>query len=252
MFRLQYFVSAALYGVMLLGPNLSHADQWWERTRTTNIRPGEVDYPKLNPHPTQTVNVTGTLPDSLQIVFQVLFAADARAGSLQDGNYCGYKAHSESFPTFNLIDGLKIVSKAGRYEGDVIVDKYLPDRCGWHLEFVGYKVRCGAPVMSEGYFAGVYDASRAEHRAFPIYRGKHDIWCRKMTARAGAPAGEQCESLSVMRSVSGSNPISPKLLATIPTDEYLHQSTTIWILPETRAIEVNFHDLDAMERELPR
>jgi hypothetical protein len=240
--------------LLVVGASVHAADseQWLNHVRTNNVRPGESDYPVLNQNSKHFVRISGNLPDTVHVRFLTYYVADKGAGTLQAGTYCGYKANYAAFPAFDLNDELKIVLKNGHYEGDIIVDKYLPGRCRWHLELVGYKVINGPPVMSEGYFAEVYDAARIGDQSQAIYRGKNDIWCRKMVARAGAPAGEQCESLSIMKSLSADNPISPKVLASIPTDEYEHQPTTIWIHPETQSIEVNFHDLDNVAGRLTK
>jgi hypothetical protein len=238
--------------VVSVSVHAADSEQWPNHVRTDNVRPGDSDYPVLNQNSKHFVRIAGDLPDTLRVRFLTYYVADKDAGTLQAGTYCGYKANYVAFPAFYLNDELKIVQKNSHYEGNIIVDKYLPGRCRWHLELVGYKVIDGAPVMSEGYFAKVYDAARIGDQSQSLYRGKNDIWCRKMVARAGAPAGEQCESLSTMKSLSAGNPISPKTLASIPSDEYEPQPTTIWILPETQSIEVNFHDLDNASERLTK
>jgi hypothetical protein len=244
--------AVAFVGTSAPDTSLAQQNDWFNTIRTDNAKPSEPDYPALNPQPTHTVRMEGTLPSSLKLTFLAYYAADEGAGTVQSGTYCGYKLSYQSFPVFDLTDTINIARTGDHYAGQVIVDKYLPGRCRWQLEFVGYKLLNGANVMSEGYFAQIYDPVRVGNQSPNLYRGKIDIWCRNMVARVDATAGEQCESLSIMKSVSKSNPISPKLLATITTDQYEHQPTTIWMLPETRSIEVIFHDLDTMEGDLAK
>lgn len=92
------------------------------------VRPGDAEYPELNPHPKHVVQVSGAIAPTLDVKFSVHYESD----SLDKGcwqNAPLWKGGGEKY----MGQWLELKREADRYSTSFVVDKFLPGRCDWRL-----------------------------------------------------------------------------------------------------------------------
>lgn len=92
------------------------------------VRPGNAEYPELNPHPKHVVQVSGTIAPTLDVKFSAHYESD----SLDKGcwqNAPLWKGGGEKY----MGEWLELKREADRYSTSFVVDKFLPGRCDWRL-----------------------------------------------------------------------------------------------------------------------
>ena len=205
----------------------------------------DPNYPKLNPNPIHRVLISGTLPDTLP----VRLAAYCTVLHPQDGENDYPECYRPGIPAINLhlTEPLQLVRQGPRYETWVTVDKYLPGRCGWVLNHVGYqvlntleyKLRANNPGWPAGSPVVAFTDPSARRGLEPggYWRGPVDVWCHSDIEDAAQDKHftEVCGLSVEVTSGAGSG---------IADSERGTQHTT-WVLPDTRTVTLNFHDLDA-------
>jgi hypothetical protein len=211
-----------------------------------NIKSRDTDYPVLNPHATHRLTLTGILPNTLSIRFLLYYTTSARptADTAGDEKPCGSMVGLDVFRPFQMTEPLRIVQRANHFRATVTVDRYLPGRCGWHLEVIGFTVPNGVGASAESGFARVYDAKRDMPYLGDLYEGRIDEWCKKNPYPADPRRPERCASFASLQRIS---PVSPEVIARIPAAQQ-KKTPLFWIFPRTENIEIDFHDLDAMGR----
>lgn len=91
-------------------------------------RPGDAEYPELNPNPTHVVQVSGAIAPTLDVRFSVHYESD----SLDKGcwqNAPLWEGGGEKY----MGERLEVEREGERYRTRFVVDKFLPGRCGWRL-----------------------------------------------------------------------------------------------------------------------
>jgi hypothetical protein len=242
--------SAILVGAAAIGcsvnPLTAAAQQnyWFNTIRTSNIKPGEADYPALNPHPTRVLYLSGELPQSLQIGFTVFYEADPDAGTVQAGIYCGFKFNQESFPLYSIEEPLPIRRDGQRFHASVAVDKYLPARCGWHLSAFGYSVLNGTGPQAGEVVGTYYQKRYGGGDPHQVSNGRVAIWCKRNPHPPEPARPERCSKFWLLSELGAISDISPETIAAFPLEDRKNRGST-WLFPDTDKVEVNFYDLDS-------
>ena len=84
--------------------------------------------PPLNPNPTHIVRLHGRAPETLDFRFRIGFATTSREGDCY--NHAGFwEGGGEK--TWGYV--LYPVRKGEHWEVDLVIDRYLPGRCGWNI-----------------------------------------------------------------------------------------------------------------------
>ena len=202
------------------------------------------EHPVLNPHATHFLTLTGILPNTLHIEFLLNYTTAARATSaaVGDEDPCGSMFGHEVFRPFDVIEPLRIARHANHFGATITLDRYLPGRCGWHLELIGFTVADGVGALAESWFARVYDAKRDTPYLGDLYEGRLDEWCRKNPYPVDPRRPEQCASFPSLQRVS---PLPPELIGRVPVAQR-KETPLFWIFPRTENIQIDFHDLDEM------
>jgi hypothetical protein len=209
-----------------------------------NIKPGEGEYPVLSPHAVRALTLTGTLPATLNVRLRLSYTTSATAigNSPVSVEQCGYRAAQGVFRPFDITEPLDIVRDGNHFHAAIFVDKYLQGRCGWHLELIGFAVLNGVGPLAEGWFARAYDAHRDLTYLGNLYEGRIDEWCKRNPYPPDPRRPEQCSSFPGIQRISA---VPPEISRHIPADQQ-RENSTVWIFPDTKIIEIYFHDLDAM------
>lgn len=208
-----------------------------------NVKSGDADYPAKNAHPTRTLLVRGVLPPTLQIQFLLHYTADEIfdvAG--KPSGYCGYQDNEEASEPFFIVEPLEIVRTGSEFHGSMTVDKYLPGRCNWHFDSIGYKVLNSTGDLTQDWIGLVYDAKRDQSRLKFLHPGPVVEWCKTNTYVPTLKRPEICSALPALQLVLQ---LSPEFVGRIPLAERESEFRAT-IFPETTVFEIQFRDLDAI------
>jgi hypothetical protein len=228
-------IRAVVYFAGLAGP-LVAAGVLWDRSleaaRYQEVAARSVNFPALSPKPSWVIRIAGDLPPavpltSLEAYYTVgtsrILASDLPQGCMSSQRHGGFPLHhTERIP---------ISRSGGRYQASVIVDKFLPGPCGWHLRDVGFRLQ-GTDVL---YAVTPYDQrySMRGPLAGSASPARMDIWC----ATAGKPFFRHyaCDTVATL----------PPDLAALHSAGQDGATVELWAYPKSGSLEVDFHDIDA-------
>lgn len=230
-------------GVVSHAVTYAQGSGWQHTIRRENIRPGEPDYPVVNPNSTSIFALTGTLPPTLQIEFRIAYGATEGLTTVQSGKYCGFQLNSEAFPVFSVVEPLRIVRSGGTFTASIELDKYARGPCGWHFNGIQYKVVNSTGDLTEDWFALVYDAQRDGVDKAKLPRGKAVVWCKKNPNPVDRERPELCSNFSTIQLVAG---LPPNLVSSLPQEDRDNRGVT-WMFTDTQNVEIDFFDLDSMK-----
>jgi hypothetical protein len=211
-----------------------------EQGRVNGVKSGDVDYPVRNARPVRMLRLIGVLPSTLHIRFLLSYAVDAGSEKSALADHCRFADRSGILRPLSIRQPLMVTRTGNRYSGSISLDAYLPGRCGWHLEAVGFSVMNGIGPFAERWFGHVYDGPLDTPHLGDIYEGAVDEWCKKNPFPSDPKHPEECDSVSTIRTLLS----VPGDLASPPDSNGQPRPSTVWIFPHTRSIEVDFHDLD--------
>jgi len=85
--------------------------------------------PPLNPHPRHVVRLHGRAPETLDFKFSIGFMSTSREGDCYKhaGFWEGGGKKGWGYDLYPVRHG-------ERWEADLVVDRYLPGRCGWNIK----------------------------------------------------------------------------------------------------------------------
>lgn len=203
----------------------------------------EPNHPRINPDSSRSIIVTGTLPEKLRIQLFAYYAT-TRPVLGETGHDSCYRSIPLG-PTIplHLAEPLMIVRRGLHYEVTVVADKYEPGDCGWSFTGVTYRVLDSLDdklrASESGWYGTTIAFAHSYARSGPnvgdmSWRGRVDIWCLNNNATQDPKYPESCGVLGGF---------SRDYSALIPADERGNDSSTA-VFPDTRSIEVNFHDLN--------
>jgi len=224
--------TANLLGLGLLGALLELCGCGNGPFQSPVVKPGDPDYPVLNPSPKHMLRFTAVVPSTLSVQFMVSY--QAQAGQCQ--RTVGLGASSQLYVSMPL----QLVTSQGEYRGDVAFDAFQPGSCNWSFSDISY---------AEGPGSDPSGASKRELVSVGGSRSSHyslDIWCIKVR-KLDQKHPERCSSLRILN-MDFADLVLDSLLRATPVDEQgLNTPTTINL--ETESIDVRFHDLDADRSE---
>lgn len=214
------------------------------------VKRGEIAYPISNPSPVHELEIAGSLPASVPIGdFEATYATDvtddSSAGPCQrlDDLEPKQLRLAQALQTKEIVP---LVRTGSRYRAVVVVDRFLPGRCNWHLRTIQYRMYVQGYGYSKMYVAGAIQFIDEQHRALDaargekFYTGRIDIWCGE--ARNKAVTGyypELCYSWDAWRLR-----IPRDQQAIIPNEEKGAQES-VFAFSDTALVSFNFHDADA-------
>lgn len=228
--------TAALFvlGGLLLVPRLTE--------RSSNILPGQTDYPAVNSQAAQEFQVDLLIPSSLNLDFHAVYAATFGRDSSPKPTGCHYitrqgteTEYSVSQTEFSVDVPLAKVfvgdepdqrgrsPKLKRYRADVLVDRFHPGRCLWALDRITYRPQ-GSSMDSDLVHVGPSDGRHESHAV--------NLWCTSVPASREQPAHQACAG-------PGPGPLEPIDITLFPSDHSYR-----WTFSADTRIEFDFNDVD--------
>ncbi len=176
----------------------------------SNIKPGDWDYPVLNPHPTHTFRIYGTMDPRLNIKFAVNWTAADQ--------HCIYPLSviEGAYADFHVGQPVPAVRHGNHFEVTIPTDGVLPGRCKWQ-------------------FAGVL-----------IYTGKsQDPASAGFIMQTNSPTlrpGDSPESFANFDChLRPQVRVNGRAISGIPCTAHGHTQRVLWWYPRTRSVELNFY-----------
>ena len=206
-----------LVGFVLLAGGCGSASQ------STQVKPGEPEYPKENPHPTRSIELTAIVPTTLSVRFVTVWS----------GLSCRRQVGLGGTFTVGLGLPFELAHSGESYRGDVVIDRFEPGSCGWQFGAIGFHTE---NPTGFGDLIASYDGRADDPESHEL-----DIWCVKRPDKFPENP-EMCGSLSFL--AKGLRIIPPEFLGTVPEGER-NNDGPVPLGPKTRSILVRFHDLDA-------
>ena len=191
--------------------------------QSSEVEPGDPEYPKENLHPTRRIELTAVVPTTLSVSF----------GTVWSGNGCKREIGVAVTATVSLGLPLELSRSGEVYRGDVVIDRFEPGSCGWQFGGIAFNTENPPSV---GDLIATYDGRADDQESYEL-----DIWCIKLPEENAAKP-EVCDSLSYL--FKGPKVISPEFFASVPEGERDNGGPAP-IGPKTQSILVRFHDLDA-------
>jgi hypothetical protein len=128
-------------------------------TRSTNVIPGEADYPILNTRPVDFVTVTFQIPASVHVHFTLFYAGAFGRESHAKPSTCHYAVRTGSETEYTIAlheywkaeplnltlqsrlpDESGLSKDIGMYSALIPVDRYEAGRCNWQFEKLVYSL----------------------------------------------------------------------------------------------------------------
>ena len=188
---------------VIAGPIILASVAWYSLSgpvaRTSNVTPGDTDYPIINLNPDHTIDVTLLMPASLESQLSALYTATLGRDAQTTPVACHFVAsaqlpkslteYSVEIPvTVSLqgaVDHPRSVGEAS-YRATVAVDRFAAGRCHWSLDRVLYRVK-GAATGSQLFH---FDE---EHPGYAMAGNGmlSTFWCKSMPGKDGVRS-ESC------------------------------------------------------------
>jgi hypothetical protein len=204
--------------------------------QTSEIKPGEADYPQENPNPVQTLAITANIPSDPKVRFIARYRVSPSAGgTMQSGQSCQREVGLAVTAPYVLHLQVPMARNGDSYAGAVTVDRYLPGRCKW--QFVDLTLDVDGSGLEPFPFAhtGNQPGESTDNQL--------DIWCtRKLKLFPNQTVA--CGDLRAL-TVRFLEQIPLTLIDSIKTRGEARDGPVI-IGPNTRSLTIRFHDLDAM------
>lgn len=242
-----YAIAAA--GIYWKGSNLLF-EHHLNGPRSVQVQRGDPQYPESNPNATRVLTVTGTLPVSLPVK-DLIAVYSANAGSEKDSS-AACTRFDEFAPLGNqvwplvVVQHVPMVRTGDSYSASIVIDRFKPGLCRWHLKEVNYFLDIKGYRYAE-YFSGrnffphiaVLASSQSPDQSVQ-YRGPMDVLCWTVSDRNVRPFYPlRCTD------INGALHFARHVEVSIPAAERESGGIT-HVSPESSSVEFNFHDLDAV------
>lgn len=231
------FPTAVAYTVGCIGivlGVLEGARNWQWRAADQQIAPGAANYPVLNPKAGWTVQVTGELPPTVPLEYLEATYSVGFAMSDEPPECRSAESHG-GFPLLHT-ERIDVSRSGGAYRAAVAVDKFQPGSCGWHLREVLFHVAGADPGAMPASINAFDQRYSLRGPLGDAATNRVDLWCRPIGWRING--GMACQTLENIR---------PDLAGRIPAQER-GGTIAIWAYPTSGPVQVNFHDLEALDK----
>jgi hypothetical protein len=207
--------------------------------------------PQPNGHASQALQFGGSVPSSVPLEDFVAVYESEVDGRVAPGPCQRFFARGSKdlWVTVPLRheDQVPLEIEEGRYHGTVYLDRYLPDRCHWHLTALYFRLRVEGksyypPTLGPGQIRIINEHYQGAQRAVQnqtLYRGPGHLWCR---SRDRLPPD--------LRFYCG--PVSAFALMMTKEQRALHETdndsyTVVWVRAVDNAlVEYDFDDVNAL------
>jgi hypothetical protein len=215
------------------------------------LKPGDPDYPLLNPAPSQVVQFTVITPPSLSAEFYLRYVVEASKDPYP-GN-ADVPLHSPPGCTWTHekqfhVDLPLTLKKAGdRYTGSFSPDLFQPGNCRWHLDRITSSITNSlSPLV---FFNHSFHTKSRPLPGLDFTTDVIHLWCTRKQQQRPPRAWLAAPNLSIncvplsMIGFWTAVPLSPGLKESVPAEQRRAGSEHINQFLKTLTIE--FHDFDA-------
>jgi hypothetical protein len=207
------------------------------------LKPGDPDYPPVNPHPTHVVQFTAVMPPSISTEFILRYEVAYVTRNNKDGSLLAYEGPPgcrwKPTDEFFLNIPMKLEKTGDIYRGSFALDQFQPGSCGWRFAvMLSPMLRTPAVTYRDDYNGGLGD--QADNSG--------EIWCthkRKVPPQMDATHDKtnQVTDCADLGFVTGYIESAKEFWQSFP----LRQRTAGWrgfIAGHARSITIEFHDID--------
>ena len=203
--------------------------------RTSEIQPGEADYPVANRKPQHVLEFRTQVPPGLIVHFAANYRVSASAGgTFASGTSCQRERGMSGSAAFTLSVPIKFANIGKDLVGQVPIDGFEPGRCDWTFTDISYEV----------------ETSEVEAQPLAYYYGRQgepsdrkvDIWCTRKEKFEGQSvfcAGLHFLNLKFPQLV-------PKSALTTEAQAGQANDDPVNLGLASESLTVQFHDFDAM------
>jgi hypothetical protein len=204
---------------------------------SAEIKPGQPDYPVLNHHPTDFIQITAHIPPTLKVAFHYGFSASPNAGgTISSGKSCEREIGLAVTAPIYINASLPLArSSDGTYHGTVAADRFEPGICDWR--FTGISAITVNPPSPAGLLVRFRDDSSSPRGV------SSDVWCMRDSHPLNPRVPEECGDLLFLSKIQKLVPT--QLLSSVPQSE--RASSQVTIGRNTKIINVTFHDLNNLQ-----
>jgi len=202
------------------------------------MKPGDPEYPVLNPNAAHRVRL---VVSGLELVDARLFAHYTTIPP--DATRCGEQIGLGGFFPEGIVDPIVLSPPDSRSErvGWVVIDKYFPGDCRWHLLLVGYEV--GHHQADEPDQQLISYTDRIDYRNPTSYHW--DFWCYK-PIKEMLTSNPVCTSLAELLYPQGYQRHATKQFASHFTEVQQGRFSLGPFDPTAQELRVEFHDIEAI------
>jgi hypothetical protein len=211
--------------------------------QTSEIKPGEPDYPAKNPTPTHLIQFTAKIPATLSVEFAAGYRASANAGSgISSGIACQREVGLGVSSPLSLSVPIDLTRSGDSYRGTFAIDWFQPGRCDWGFQGLGYALQNAWPQGGAIAFIGGRSAGQGE--GISAVEMRVDVWCVKDPKAPDPVHPERCAGLQQIK-----NGFSvPDIVSRIPPAER-GDNVPVTLTSDIRVLTVHFHDLDDLSND---
>jgi hypothetical protein len=204
-----------------------------QESKYKNVEPGDADYPVVNPHPVDNIDLKVIIPATIAVRLFQGYHSQVGGGSVERGHRC------ESVQTFTQIRSNYYVepplelTQTGPdvLSGQFIVDRYLPGQCDWGFAGAWYGIINGAPARA----------------VLLVNKSRVDIWCIHSRKR-DPKLPVACSDILDLRSQFSEEVSAETTESIVAAGKKV--APLLDHAPGIRDLVIQFHDLNAAGQDL--
>jgi hypothetical protein len=206
--------------------------------RSSNVKPGEADYPVENPDPKQVIPVTIIAPPGIKLTYLVGYGARNLGEAVNSGKECWYSMGLGPTRTYSVTVPFEGHSSGEVLHTKLIIDKYEPGRCDYRFAGIYWMQQDQWPLPSSLEQLLLFDAQKAP--STPDARA--DIWCMNIKAVDGSRITLTCSGLAAHHAYDHSV-VPPEEIGPLTASGVYELPS--FFGPATRSIVIQVHDMRA-------
>lgn len=188
---------------------------------SSNVKPGDSDYPTPNPHPKHFFLFHGTTDPSLDVKFRIFWRAANRDCHYVGGLIGVYNDYTVEQP-------LEVHREGSDFSAKIVTDGVLPGRCGW--EFGGIYYIFETPDTSKSVVLNPSYLFSSPLKPNQSPNGVTQFYCKKKVFWSKQKEGILARRLHYKKP-------SKKKVSVLECGPH----ETLWWQPETKDVEVHFN-----------